>query len=73
MPSRLVIHRTADDTATDISYVLEDGSHAAVRIADNADAETVAGQLRALAARMAAKSEDSKGSYRRTSRRAAAG
>ena len=55
MTARLIVHRTPDDTATDIAYVLADGSYAAVRIADSSDAETIAGQLRALAARMAAK------------------
>jgi len=65
MSSRLIIHRTTDDTATDIAYVLEDGSYAAVRIADSADAETIAGQLRALAARLAAKPAHARAPYRR--------
>jgi hypothetical protein len=63
--SRLIIHRTADDTATDIAYVMEDGTYAAVRIADGADTETIAGQLRALAARMAAKPSERRGPHAR--------
>ena len=63
--SRLIVHRTPDDTATDIACILEDGSYATVRIADSADTETIAGQLRALAARMAAKRSDARASHPR--------
>jgi len=69
MPSRLLIHRTADDSATEIAYVLEDGSYATVRIADDADSVTIAGQLRALAARLAAKTQESQTPQRRSGRR----
>ena len=49
MPPRLTFTRTADDSATDVGYLHEDGQYAAVRIADISDPETIAGQLRVLA------------------------
>ena len=50
---RFQIRRSECDTATDIGYVREDGTYAAVRIADRSDAETIAGQLRVLAEQIA--------------------
>ena len=52
MPSRLTFRRTEADTATDVGYVLPGGALAAIRVDDTSDAQTIAGQLRALAARI---------------------
>jgi len=52
MPPRLTFRRSDNDTATDIGYVLDDGGYAAIRVADDSDTATVAGQFRALAARI---------------------
>jgi hypothetical protein len=50
MPTpRLQFRCTECDTATDIGYMREDGHYAAVRIFDWSDAESIAGQLKALA------------------------
>ena len=46
MPPRLTFARTADDSATDVGYLHEDGQYAAVRIADSSDPETIAPGLR---------------------------
>jgi hypothetical protein len=50
MRPRLEIRRDEDSTV--IGYMREDGAYAAVRIADDSDAETIADQLRVLAEAM---------------------
>ena len=61
--ARLQFRRTECDTATDIGYQREDGTYAAVRVADNSDAETIAGQLRVLAEQITRKPMDFGGSF----------
>ena len=43
---RLTFRRADNDTATDVGYVMNDGGYAAIRVHDDADTETIAGQLR---------------------------
>ena len=53
MPLRITFCRTADDDATDVGFVLDESAdYGVVRIFDKSDAKTIAGQLRALAARI---------------------
>ena len=72
MPPRLTFHRTKNDDATDVDYLRHDGQYAAVRIADHADAETIAGQLRVLADMLTRPRDDGQGraSVRGSRRRA---
>ena len=46
-----------------IGYMREDGLYAAVRIADDSDVETIAGQLRVLAEAMLRELPDYSGSF----------
>ena len=58
---RLEIRR--DEVATVIGYMREDGLYAAVRIADDSDVETIAGQLRVLAEAMLREPWDMSGRF----------
>ena len=52
-----------DEDATVIGYLRDDGHWSAVRIADDSDPETVAGQLKVLAESITRKPHDFGGSF----------